>query len=286
MKKLFRALLASLLVVLLLTGFMPANNVSAASSGCPTSYRLTYFSPTKTGLSFGMAGESVKGVQILLNKLNYPVGLIDGILGVKTKVCISLFQRDVKLPVTGVADQFTIDKMQAIVDKLYGKTAPLPQPVLQPEPVDEPEPMPATQPVPQTPPTQPSAVELTVEEQMMIDLVNQERQAAGLQKLTVDYTLVKTARLKSKDMIEHDYFSHTSPVYGSPFDLMKSQGVSYRYAGENLAGAPSVERAHTGLMNSSGHRANILNPNFTHIGVGIIDGGRYGKMFTQHFVGR
>jgi uncharacterized protein YkwD len=66
---------------------------------------------------------------------------------------------------------------------------------------------------------------------------------------------------------------------------MRSQGVHYRYAGENLAGAPTVERAHTGLMNSQGHRANILNPNYTRIGVGVIDGGRYGKMFTQHFAG-
>jgi uncharacterized protein YkwD len=68
--------------------------------------------------------------------------------------------------------------------------------------------------------------------------------------------------------------------------MMRAAGVTYRYAGENLAGAPSVERAHSGLMNSPGHRANILNPNFTHIGIGALNVGPYGMMFTQMFVGR
>ena len=98
--------------------------------------------------------------------------------------------------------------------------------------------------------------------------------------------LTRLARLKSQDMINLNYFAHQSPTYGSPFDMMKAAGVTYRYAGENLAGAPTVEQAHTGLMNSPGHRANILNPNFTHIGIGAITGGRYGMMFTQMFVGR
>lgn len=130
-----------------------------------------------------------------------------------------------------------------------------------------------------------STIQLAADEQAMVSLVNQARAEAGLAPLTVDPLLVKTARMKSQDMISLGYFGHTSPTYGSPFDLMRSQGVHYRYAGENLAGAPTVERAHTGLMNSQGHRANILNPNYTRIGVGVIDGGRYGKMFTQHFAG-
>lgn len=126
---------------------------------------------------------------------------------------------------------------------------------------------------------------LTPEEKQMLDLVNRERQRAGLRPLVVDPKLVQLARLKSKDMIAKGYFSHYSPTYGSPFEMMDSFGVSYRYAGENLAGAPTVEIAHRSLMNSPGHRANILNPNFQRIGIGIISGGPYGKMFTQLFAG-
>jgi uncharacterized YkwD family protein len=126
---------------------------------------------------------------------------------------------------------------------------------------------------------------LTAEEQQMWQLVNMERTSRGLNALQIHPGLVKLARMKSQDMITHNYFSHQSPTYGSPFDMMRREGISYRFAGENLAGAPTVERAHTALMNSPGHRANILNPNFTHIGIGIIDGGMFGKMFTQMFIG-
>lgn len=118
----------------------------------------------------------------------------------------------------------------------------------------------------------------------MVKLVNEERAKVGLAPLVIDSRLVELARKKSADMIKNGYFSHISPTYGSPFDMMKAAGISYRMAGENIAGAPSVDRAHVALMNSPGHRANILNPNFTHIGIGIVDGGPYGKMFTQMFV--
>ncbi|MDI3534013.1 MAG: hypothetical protein PWQ82_378 [Thermosediminibacterales bacterium] len=127
---------------------------------------------------------------------------------------------------------------------------------------------------------------LTEDEQKMLELVNAERIKAGVPPLKPDLELTKIARLKSKDMIENNYFAHNSPTYGSPFDMLNSFGVSYRYAGENLAGAPDVERAHKALMNSPGHRSNILNPNFTHIGIGIAVGGPYGKMFTQTFIGK
>ena len=126
---------------------------------------------------------------------------------------------------------------------------------------------------------------LTPEEELMVDLVNRERVQRGLKPLEVDMRLVELARLKSHDMIDLGYFSHTSPTYGSPFDMMKQAGVEYRTAGENLAGASTVERAHSALMQSDGHRRNILNPAFTHIGVGIVEGGPYGMMFTQMFIG-
>lgn len=126
---------------------------------------------------------------------------------------------------------------------------------------------------------------LTADEARMVELVNQERVKAGLKPLTVDMRLVETARAKSRDMVDRAYFGHISPVLGSPFDQMRRAGISYRYAGENLAGAPTVEQAHAALMKSPGHRANILSPNFTRIGVGIVNGGPYGKMFTQQFIG-
>ncbi|MDN5346507.1 MAG: hypothetical protein PWP65_71 [Clostridia bacterium] len=149
----------------------------------------------------------------------------------------------------------------------------------QPQPAPEPRPKPEPQPQPQL------AQELTEEERQMIDLVNAERVKAGLKPLQVDMRLVVTARAKSRDMVVNNYFGHQSSTLGSPFDQMRKAGIAYRYAGENLAGAPSVTSAHKSLMNSPGHRANILNPNFTHIGIGIVSGGPYGKMFTQHFIG-
>lgn len=126
---------------------------------------------------------------------------------------------------------------------------------------------------------------VSAEEQQMVNLVNQERTKKGLSALTIDSRLVKVARMKSQDMIDRKYFAHQSPTYGSPFDMMKAQGISYRYAGENLAGAPTVQQAHTNLMNSEGHRANILNPNYTKIGIGVVKGGPYGLMISQEFNG-
>lgn len=126
--------------------------------------------------------------------------------------------------------------------------------------------------------------EVTAEEQKMVDLVNKERVAKGLKSLKIDNQLTKLARLKSKDMIAKDYFAHTSPTYGSPFDMMKKYGVKYTYAGENLAGNQTVDKAHVALMNSDGHRKNILSPNYTHIGIGIVKGGKYGTMYTQMFI--
>lgn len=159
--------------------------------------------------------------------------------------------------------------------------SPAPAPRPQPEPSPQPQPQPEPDPRPQPG----SGVNyLTQDEQQMFQLVNQERARYGVPALKLNYELVKLARLKAGDMIEKNYFSHTSPTYGSPFDMMRQFGVSYSYAGENLAGAPSVSMAHENLMNSSGHRRNILNSNFTEVGIGIVNGGPYGKMFVQMFI--
>jgi uncharacterized YkwD family protein len=120
----------------------------------------------------------------------------------------------------------------------------------------------------------------------MISLVNQERARAGLPSLATDPQLTRLARMKSADMVRLNYFSHISPTYGSPFDMMREAGVPFTYAGENLAGATTLALAHDGLMQSTGHRANILRSQFTHIGIGVVEGGQFGLVFTQMFVGR
>lgn len=141
-----------------------------------------------------------------------------------------------------------------------------------------------TQTPPQTNATQSTGVS-AADEQAMINFINKERAAAGLKPLAADAKLTELARLKAKDMIDNNYFGHTSPTYGSPFDLMKNNGVTYRYAGENLAGAPDVNTANTNLINSPSHKANILKPEYTKVGVGVVNGGPYGKMFVQLFNG-
>ena len=127
---------------------------------------------------------------------------------------------------------------------------------------------------------------LSQEEREMLFLLNQERKNRGLTPLKVDYNLLKVARAKSQDMIDRDYFGHyaeSGPFKDGPFKVIKSLNIDYYSAGENIAGAPEVDWAHRELMNSPTHRKNILKADFTHVGIGIIDGGPYGKMFTQEF---
>lgn len=121
-------------------------------------------------------------------------------------------------------------------------------------------------------------------EQRMLARVNEERAKAGVKALEFDGRLVEVARTHSRDMFERGYFSHFSPEGEDVGDRLESAGIYYTFAGENLALAPNVERAHTGLINSPGHRRNILDPAFTKVGIGVIDGGVYGKMFTQIFI--
>lgn len=120
-------------------------------------------------------------------------------------------------------------------------------------------------------------------EQQMLSLVNAERTQRGLVPLVVDAKLTEVARQHSTEMLQQHYFAHDSPELGSPFDRMAQAGIRYRLAGENLALAPNVERAHSGLMNSPEHRDNILRPEFRKIGIGAVSGGLSGIMFTQDF---
>ncbi|MFC7394351.1 CAP domain-containing protein [Scopulibacillus cellulosilyticus] len=130
-----------------------------------------------------------------------------------------------------------------------------------------------------------SKSQLNAYEQKVVELTNQERQKNGLQPLKVDNQLSKMARDKSQDMADNGYFDHQSPKYGSPFDMMKTYGIKYTAAGENIAaGQKTPEEVVNSWMNSPGHRANILNKDYTYIGVGYVKGGSYGTYWTQDFI--
>ncbi|RWZ55345.1 SafA/ExsA family spore coat assembly protein [Halobacillus fulvus] len=129
--------------------------------------------------------------------------------------------------------------------------------------------------------------EIKSTERQVIDLTNQERIERGLPALTANWQLSRVARYKSRDMRDRNYFSHTSPTYGSPFQMMRDFNVSYRRAAENIAaGQRTPQQVVDGWMNSAGHRKNILDPNLTQIGVGYAKGGSYGHYWTQMFISR
>jgi len=120
-------------------------------------------------------------------------------------------------------------------------------------------------------------------ESKMLEWVNKERTSRGLRPLQWDPQLLPVARSHSQDMFQRGYFSHYTLEGKDPFDRMKAAGVKYYTAGENLALGPTLMICHDGLMNSPGHRANILNPSYGRIAIGILDGGAYGLMISQEF---
>jgi uncharacterized YkwD family protein len=143
------------------------------------------------------------------------------------------------------------------------------QPIPTTQPVSTPQPTTAPTPAPSTTDT---STQATFETQVF-NMVNQERSNAGLNALTIDTPLADMALVKAKDMYNNNYFDHNSPSYGSPFDMMKTYGIQFTYAGENIAkGQQTPQEVMTDWMNSQGHRENILNPNFTKIGVAFYNG--------------
>jgi len=120
-------------------------------------------------------------------------------------------------------------------------------------------------------------------EKRMLELVNHERIKRGLAPLQPDPELTIVARLHSADMLEHGYFSHYTPEGLNPFDRMKQAGIYFTTGGENIAITQTLIMAHTGLMHSTDHRANILNPAFGRVGIGILDAASHGLMITQAF---
>ncbi|MDA8235921.1 CAP domain-containing protein [Desulfotomaculum nigrificans] len=157
-----------------------------------------------------------------------------------------------------------------------------PQPAPAPQPAPEPQPQPAPQPVPQ-----PSTF-MSEMQQQVVDLVNQERAKYGLKPLTAKQDLTSVAQLKAQDMYQNRYFDHTSPTYGTPFDMMRKFGISYTAAGENIAmGQKTAAQVVQDWMNSPGHRANILNANYNEIGIGVYNSYTgYGYIWVQMFARR
>ena len=128
-------------------------------------------------------------------------------------------------------------------------------------------------------------ITVTSDEQKLLDLVNKARREAGIPELSFNSELRKCAIEKANDMVRNNYFAHESPTYGSPFDMMRQFGISFRSAGENIAGNQSVEGAFNAWMNSTGHKENILNKNFNYGGFGIVNSSVYGKILVQQFIG-
>ncbi|NLX64989.1 MAG: SH3 domain-containing protein [Clostridiaceae bacterium] len=142
-------------------------------------------------------------------------------------------------------------------------------------------PSPAATPVPST---DKQEGDLSPDEKKLLDLINAERAKSNLSPLIADPELMKVARIKANDMTKNNYFSHYSPTYGSPFDMMRQFGITFKAAAENIAGNSTIEGAVSSWMKSEGHRSNIMNSNYNYTGIGISKSNKYGYVFVQMFI--
>ncbi|HSO59216.1 MAG TPA: CAP domain-containing protein [Paenisporosarcina sp.] len=181
---------------------------------------------------------------------------------------------------------------QPVAQKPAETTKPVAAQPVAPKPVEpaKPEATQPAKPAPAAPAKQPAASAPATQaqgsisniEQQVLTLTNQERAKGGLKALATDSALMDSARAKSADMSKNNYFSHTSPTLGSPFDQMKARGIQYKAAAENIAmGQQTAAEVVKGWMESPGHRANIMNGTYTHIGIGYDANGNY---WTQQFI--
>lgn len=131
-----------------------------------------------------------------------------------------------------------------------------------------------------------STASMNSDEKEVFDLINKQRTNNGLQALKIDNEVQKVARIKAQNMVDNNYFAHESPTYGSPFQMLKSFKISYKTAGENIAANSSNSGAVNAWMNSSGHKANILNSSYNYTGIGVVSSKKYGKMYVQMFIGK
>jgi len=127
---------------------------------------------------------------------------------------------------------------------------------------------------------------LTYDEEEFISLINSERTKNNLPELQIDSEIQNIARLKAKDLVDNNYFAHISPVYGTPFEMLKNNSISYKTASENIAGNKSVEGGVLSWLNSESHKSNILSNDFNYTGVAVVNSVQYGKILVQFFIGR
>ncbi len=216
------------------------------------------------GIDGKFATSNIDKVQVTSNFLNLRsgAGTNHGIVRTLTKGTV--------LEVLGTIDNWYVVKMEndtvGCVINRYVKSyvAPTPTPTQVPNPSTG------------------SNVDAKAMQAEMLGYINAERAKAKLPALKLDAKLCEGATLKSQDMATNKYFSHDSPTYGSPFDMMRQLGISYRYAGENIAKHMTVKSAHDGFMNSAGHRANILHAQYNKVGLGFVKDGYY-LYVTQWF---
>ncbi len=217
---------------------------------------------------------SIDKIQVISNNLNLRTGA-----GTSHKIITTLHRGDV-MEVLGKINgwyvvKLTNDTVGCVIDDYVKPYVPKP-------PAANPAPKPTPTPNPTPAPGSGSTVNATAMQAEMLGYINEARAQAGLHPLKLDAKLCEGATLKSQDMATNNYFSHQSPTYGSPFEMMRSLGITYRYAGENIAKHMSVKSAHDGFMNSPGHRANILGKNYNKVGLGFVKSGNY-LYVTQWF---
>lgn len=235
-------------------------------------------------LKLGASSERVKELQTMLAGLGYKV-TASGQFDESTRFAVMLFQSRNKQTLTGEADAKTYTTIQT----QYKNNPVQPKPDTKPTtPTNPPTPVTPSKPEqPQNPGADaqvPLPAGLTAEEKEMVQLVNQVRTSRGLAPYQVDMQLENVARVKAQEMVNKGYFSHTSPTYGSPFQMMDTFGIRYLAAAENIAQNYSVSSAHQMFMNSSGHKANIMSPTYDYVAVAVVNGGPYGKTFVQMFL--
>lgn len=131
-----------------------------------------------------------------------------------------------------------------------------------------------------------SAPAITTDEELVLSLINTEREKNNLSKLEIDSELQNLARLKAEDLVKNNYFSHISPTYGTPFEMLKKYNIKYKIASENIAGNSSLENAVSSWMNSESHKENILSNLYNFTGIAVVDSIAYGKIIVELFVGR
>lgn len=131
-----------------------------------------------------------------------------------------------------------------------------------------------------------SSLNLTEDENELLNLINAERERNNLSAFKIDESLQNVARLKAQDLVENNYFSHISPTYGTPFEMLRNNQISYKTASENIAGNPSISGALNSWLNSDSHKKNILSNDYNYTGLAVVDSIAYGKIIVQLFVGK